>query len=48
MERAKGLRLNNVIFGGERRLEEIPFLLARADVCLSALLPDPYLEKLLP
>jgi colanic acid biosynthesis glycosyl transferase WcaI len=47
MERAERLGLDNVIFGGERRVEEIPFLLARADVCLSALLPDPYLEKII-
>ena len=47
MERAERLGLDNVIFGGERRVDEIPFLLARADVCLSALLPDPYLEKII-
>jgi glycosyltransferase involved in cell wall biosynthesis len=28
-------------------VEDIPFLLARADVCLSALLPEPYLEMII-
>jgi len=39
--------LSNVIFGGERKVEDIPSLLARADICLTALLPDPYLEKII-
>jgi glycosyltransferase involved in cell wall biosynthesis len=47
MERAKEFGLDNVVFGGERSVEEIPHLLARADVCLSALLPDPYLQKII-
>ena len=44
--RAKELGLSNVIFGGERPIEEVPHLLARADVCVTNLLPDPYLEKI--
>jgi colanic acid biosynthesis glycosyl transferase WcaI len=46
-KQAKELGLDNVIFGGERKVDEIPYLLARADVCLSALLPNPYLEKII-
>jgi len=44
---AQRLGLDNVIFGGQRQVHEIPQLLARADVCLSALLPHPYLEKII-
>lgn len=40
------LDLTNVIFGGERPIEEVPYLLARADVCVTNLLPDAYLEKI--
>jgi glycosyltransferase involved in cell wall biosynthesis len=40
------LGLTNVMFGGERPIEEVPFLLARADVCVTNLLPDAYLEKI--
>ena len=43
---ARELGLRNVIFGGERPIEEVPYLLARADVCVTTLLPDPYLEKI--
>lgn len=46
-ESAEKMGLDNIIFGGERKVEEIPHLLARADVCLSALLPAPYLEKII-
>jgi glycosyltransferase involved in cell wall biosynthesis len=46
-EHAEKTGLNNVIFAGERPVTEIPDLLARADVCLSALLPDPYLQKII-
>jgi colanic acid biosynthesis glycosyl transferase WcaI len=40
------LGLKNVLFGGERPIEEVPYLLARADVCVTNLLPDPYLDKI--
>jgi glycosyltransferase involved in cell wall biosynthesis len=40
------LGLTNVLFGGERPIEEVPYLLARADVCVTNLLPDPYLDKI--
>ncbi len=38
--------LQNVLFTGEHPVEEIPYLLARADVCISTLRPEPYLEKI--
>jgi colanic acid biosynthesis glycosyl transferase WcaI len=40
------LELTNVIFGGERPIDEVPYLLARSDVCVTNLLPDAYLEKI--
>jgi len=40
------LGLTNVLLGGERPIEELPPLLARADVCVTNLLPDAYLEKI--
>lgn len=40
-------RLRNVIISGERPLEEIPQLLARADVCFAACRPEPYPKKLI-
>jgi glycosyltransferase involved in cell wall biosynthesis len=40
------LGLTNVLFGGELPIEEVPYLLARADVCVTNLLPDAYLEKI--
>jgi putative colanic acid biosynthesis glycosyltransferase WcaI len=40
------LGLTNVLFGGERPIEEVPYLLARADVCVTNLLPDRYLDKI--
>jgi glycosyltransferase involved in cell wall biosynthesis len=43
---ARELGLENVLFGGERAIEEVPYLIARADVCVTNLLPDPYLEKI--
>lgn len=39
--------LTNVLFLGNRPLSDLPLLLARADVCVSTLLPDPYLEKII-
>jgi glycosyltransferase involved in cell wall biosynthesis len=43
--RRKGLR--NVVFGGERPIADVPYLLARADLCVTNLLPDPYLDKII-
>ena len=47
MARAEEMGLDNIIFGGERCVKDVPFLLARADVCLSALMPDTYLDKII-
>lgn len=46
-ERARELGLRNVLFLGEQPSERLPYLLAGADVCVSSLLPDPYLEKII-
>jgi glycosyltransferase involved in cell wall biosynthesis len=43
---ARDLGLENVVFGGERPIEDVPYLLARADVCVTNLLPDLYLQKI--
>lgn len=45
----KSMQLKNVMFVGEQKvkIEDVPFLLARANVCISSLLPSPYLEKIL-
>ena len=40
--------LTNVVFAGQRHIDQLPHLLARADVCVTNLLPDPYLEKIIP
>lgn len=40
--------LTNVVFTGQRPIAELPHLLARADACVTNLLPDPYLEKIIP
>jgi glycosyltransferase involved in cell wall biosynthesis len=45
-DRVAELGLENVLFGGELPIEDVPQLLARADVCVTNLLPDPYLEKI--
>ena len=39
--------LDNVIIAGERPIEEIPHILARADVCFAACRPEPYPKKLI-
>jgi len=44
---ARELKLDNVVFGGERRVEEIPALIARAGVCFAAVRPDPYPKKVI-
>jgi colanic acid biosynthesis glycosyl transferase WcaI len=46
--KAKELELDNVSFLGERPAEQLPLLLARADVCVTTLLDEPYLEKIIP
>ncbi len=47
MQEAQDMGLTNVRFGDERPLEEIPLILARADVCISCLLSDEYFDKIL-
>ena len=44
---ARELKLDNVIFGDERRVEEVPALIARADVCFAAVRPEPYPKKVI-
>jgi glycosyltransferase involved in cell wall biosynthesis len=39
--------LDNVVIGGERKIEEIPSIIARADVCFAAVRPEPYPKKLI-
>lgn len=39
--------LENVRFGGELEIEDVPYALARADACVTSLLPDPYLDKII-
>jgi glycosyltransferase involved in cell wall biosynthesis len=46
-EQARELKLTNVVFGGERRVEDIPALIARAGVCFAAVRPDPYPKKVI-
>jgi glycosyltransferase involved in cell wall biosynthesis len=41
------LRLDNVIFAGERRVEDVPPLIACADVCFAAVRPEPYPKKVI-
>jgi colanic acid biosynthesis glycosyl transferase WcaI len=40
-------RLDNVVFGGERSVNELPSLLARADLCFAAVRPEPYPKKVI-
>jgi glycosyltransferase involved in cell wall biosynthesis len=39
--------LDNVIFGNERSVREVASVLARADVCLAAVRPEPYPKKVI-
>jgi glycosyltransferase involved in cell wall biosynthesis len=43
----KNKNLKNVIFGDERVVQEVPSLLARADVCFAAVRPEPYPKKVI-
>ncbi|HWS87557.1 MAG TPA: glycosyltransferase family 4 protein [Pyrinomonadaceae bacterium] len=47
LAQARELKLDNVIFGGERPVEEVPSLIARADVCFAAVRPEPYPKKVI-
>jgi colanic acid biosynthesis glycosyl transferase WcaI len=44
---AERMHLTNVTFLGEQRVTDVPLLIAQADVCVSSLLPSPYLEKII-
>ncbi|RYG25081.1 glycosyltransferase WbuB [bacterium] len=46
-DQAKEMGLDNVVFGGEKPMETLPYLISRADVCVTNLLPDAYLEKII-
>lgn len=45
-QRAERMQLKNIVFLGEQQVTDVPFLIARANVCISSLLPSPYLEKI--
>ncbi len=45
VQEAKERGLDNVIFGDERGVKEIPHLMARADLCFAAVRPEPYPKK---
>ncbi len=47
MEYAKEKRLDNVIFGEERGVEDVPAIMARADVCFAAVRPEQYPKKVI-
>jgi glycosyltransferase involved in cell wall biosynthesis len=44
---AKELGLDNVIFGDERIVQDVPSLIARADVCFAAVRPENYPKKVI-
>jgi glycosyltransferase involved in cell wall biosynthesis len=44
---AKERGLDNVIFGGERSVKDVPALVSRADVCFAAVRPEPYPKKVI-
>ncbi|HEY0079670.1 MAG TPA: glycosyltransferase family 4 protein [Pyrinomonadaceae bacterium] len=47
MEYAKEKQLDNVIFGEERSVREVPAIMARADVCFAAVRPEQYPKKVI-
>ena len=47
MQQAKDKGLDNVIFGDERLVDDVPALIARADVCFAAVRPEPYPKKVI-
>jgi glycosyltransferase involved in cell wall biosynthesis len=47
VSQTRELNLDNVIFGDERVVDEVPSLLARADVCFAAVRPEPYPKKVI-
>lgn len=47
VKQAKDLGLENVIFGDERVVGDVPSLISRADVCFAAVRPEPYPKKVI-
>lgn len=47
IDRAKREGLTNVLFGDELPIGELPHIIARANCCVTSLLPDPYLDKII-
>ncbi len=47
VQQAKELGLDNVIFGDERVVGDVPSLIARADVCFAAVRPEAYPKKVI-
>lgn len=47
MAEAKEKGLTNVIFANERSVQEVSWILARADVCFAAVRPEPYPKKVI-
>lgn len=47
VERVAKDGLTNVVFGGEVPFPDVPYMVARADVCVTCLPPDDYLEKII-
>lgn len=47
IKQARDMGLDNVIFGDERSVADVPSLLARADVCFAAVRPEPYPKKVI-
>lgn len=39
--------IENVIIGDERKVEEVPWIIARSSVCFAAIQPEPYSKKLI-
>src|SRR5688572_2653833 len=47
VSQAREMKLENVIFGDERIVGEVPSLLARADLCFAAVRPEQYPRKVI-
>lgn len=47
VSQTREMKLENVIFGDERIVSEVPSLLARADVCFAAVRPEQYPRKVI-
>jgi len=47
IQRVQDWGLTNVSFGGAREIEDVPYILARANIGISSLLPDEYFDKII-